>query len=110
MKKRRQKSQIKTETPSLVVSESTIQGRIITWLRRLPDCFAFKADVSLRGVPDVVCCYQGKFIAFEIKRQRGEATPIQLATFWLIQKAGGQAYIVNTLEQVQEIMKGLDDE
>ena len=54
-------------------SEAKIQARILKYLRSLGRvCWAVKAAVSNeRGVPDILCCYRGRFVGFEVKTETG---------------------------------------
>lgn len=89
-------------------SESKIQSEIITWLNHQPLTWAVKfPGVLRRGVPDVLCCYRGMFIAFEVKDATGYATPIQLAVIKQINEAGGDARVVRSLNEVRLALKGL---
>ena len=47
------------------------------------------------GVPDFLCCVNGKFVAIEAKAGKGQATDLQLKNLSDINKAGGYACIIN---------------
>lgn len=47
------------------------------------------------GVPDIVCCVDGKFLAIECKAGKNKPTPLQEAEIAKIAAAGGQALVVN---------------
>jgi hypothetical protein len=47
------------------------------------------------GVPDFLCCYQGKFLAIEAKAGRGKATALQLKNLQEIVNAGGRSIVIN---------------
>ena len=46
------------------------------------------------GVPDLLVCYNGKFIGIEIKAETGHASELQLNTIEQIKKAGGIAFVL----------------
>lgn len=46
------------------------------------------------GVPDIVCCYKGKFVAFECKAGGNKCTLLQLNELDAIRAAGGEAYVI----------------
>lgn len=46
------------------------------------------------GIPDVLACINGRFIAIEVKAQNGRASPLQISESKKIRAAGGLAYIV----------------
>jgi len=47
------------------------------------------------GVPDFLCCVNGKFVAIEAKAGKGMATALQLKNLSEINKAGGYTCIIN---------------
>lgn len=47
------------------------------------------------GVPDFLCCVNGKFVAIEAKAGKGLATALQLKNLDQVNKAGGYACIIN---------------
>ena len=47
------------------------------------------------GVPDFLCCVNGKFVAIEAKAGKGEATALQLKNLRDINNAGGYTLIIN---------------
>ena len=59
------------------------------------------------GVPDFLCCVNGKFLAIEAKAGNGKTTALQEKNIAQILEAGGFAIVVNetTLEQLQGLIK-----
>ena len=47
------------------------------------------------GVPDVLCCYEGRFIGIECKANGGRATALQLHNLNSIDIAGGITFLIN---------------
>jgi pantoate kinase len=47
------------------------------------------------GVPDFLCCVNGKFVAIEAKAGKGLPTALQLKNLSEINKAGGYTCIIN---------------
>jgi hypothetical protein len=47
------------------------------------------------GVPDFLCCVNGRFVAIEAKAGKGQATALQLKNLDQINKAGGRSCIIN---------------
>lgn len=43
------------------------------------------------GVPDLICCINGRFVAIEVKSETGRLTDLQKANIELIQQSGGIA-------------------
>ena len=54
--------------------------------------------VQRAGVPDLLACYRGKFIAIEVKAENGRASELQRYEVEQIRKAGGIAMILKPSE------------
>ena len=59
------------------------------------------------GVPDFLCCVNGKFLAIEAKAGKGTTTALQDKHLREIEKAGGDAWVVNenNLVHLEEFVK-----
>jgi hypothetical protein len=81
-------------------SEQHIQHAIIQALRSR-GCYVVKViAASVSGVPDLICCYRGQFIAFEVKRRGQEPTAKQLYEMGAIEMgAGGVAKVVHSAKE-----------
>jgi hypothetical protein len=85
------------------IKESVIVRRILTYLKTVPHCFCWKEHGGMygtAGVPDIICCIDGRFFAFEVKNETGVPTALQEATIRRINAAGGVAVIVRSVEEV----------
>ena len=85
------------------MKERVIVRRILEYLKTLPDCFAWKEHGGMygtAGIPDIICCMDGRFFAFEVKNENGKATKLQEATIRKIRAAGGTAAVVRSVEEV----------
>jgi len=62
------------------------------------------------GVPDIVGCHRGVFVAIECKAGKNKPTALQFAEMAKIEKAGGVAVWVNeeTLHIVEEVINLID--
>ena len=47
------------------------------------------------GVPDIVCCVNGRFLAIECKAGKGKTTVLQERELQAIRDAGGMAVVIN---------------
>ena len=47
------------------------------------------------GIPDIICCFGGRFIAIECKAGKGVTTALQDRELAAIRTAGGMAVVVN---------------
>ena len=84
--------------------ESKIQAKIIAYINTIGYCVKVQS-ASKSGVPDLLCCVDGRFIALEIKRCCGGITsPLQEYNVQLIKNAGGIAHVVSSLEEVKLII------
>ena len=91
--------------------EKKIVNSILTYLRSLPGCFCWKqhgSPYSTIGLPDIICCIAGRFVAFEVKTEDGRLTALQDRTLSRIRDAGGVAYVVRSLDEVKAILKNLE--
>ena len=58
------------------------------------------------GVPDLICCYDGKFIGIECKAGKNKPTALQEAEMQRIRSAGGLTYVINE-ENADQLKKEL---
>ena len=87
--------------------EKDITAAIMRVLKMVPRCFAWKEHGGMygtAGIPDVICCLDGRFFAFEVKTATGKATPLQKATLQKILASGGTAAVVRSLDEVRAIL------
>ena len=85
---------------------------IVGYLKTLPQTFVWKEHGGMygtAGIPDVICCHKGRFIAFEVKTETGKATLLQEITLRRITEAGGIAVLVRSLDEVKAVLEGLKD-
>lgn len=87
--------------------EKDIVAAIMRWLKTVPRCFAWKEHGGLygtAGVPDVICCLDGRFFAFEVKTPEGRLTNLQEHTIQRIKDAGGHAFVVRSVDDVKAVL------
>jgi Holliday junction resolvase len=60
------------------------------------------------GLPDIICCIGGRFVAFEVKQPSGELTKLQEITIQRIKGTKGKAYKVASVEEVKSILANLE--
>lgn len=92
------------------MKEKTITNQILKYLKTEPECFAFKEHGGIYGVsglPDIICCYKGKFMSFEVKTPQGKLSKLQEITIKRINEAGGIAVKVTSLQEVKDVLKGV---
>ena len=59
------------------------------------------------GIPDVIGCYNGQFVAFECKAGKGKTTALQEREIGRIQAAKGWAFVISELnvDHVEELLR-----
>lgn len=77
-----------------LLSEAKFQKRVLTDLKKLPECYVLKTQERGRhGVPDLLVCLRGNFIAIELKKEGGKTMPLQQHVIYQITQAGGIAFV-----------------
>lgn len=63
------------------------------------------------GIPDLICCWDGRFLAIETKApgKQKATTPNQKARIREIRAAGGMAIVVDDVSQVKEWLDGNEE-
>lgn len=98
--------------------ERSFKNTVIKRLKEIDELYFFvKEALALRGIPDIIMCYKGRFFAWELKRDSKEASKktgrivLQRYTLQLIRKAGGVGELVHpdNLEEKLEQLLSLDD-
>ncbi|RLK63174.1 VRR-NUC domain-containing protein [Atopobacter sp. AH10] len=57
------------------------------------------------GIPDILACYKGRFIAIEVKRPNGGVTSaLQKLKLKQIEEAGGIAIVARSVEEIQSAL------
>ena len=81
--------------------ETTFKIKVMKDLAELgktvPIYFEKIQSVSVRGIPDIIACFQGRFIAMELKRSSAKPRKDEvLQNYKLdkIKKAGGLSFVV----------------
>ena len=57
------------------MTEQTLVDNIKKYLDSVPNLFYWKehgGQFGTAGIPDIIVCYKGRFIAFECKRKNGK--------------------------------------
>lgn len=62
------------------------------------------------GVPDIICCYKGRFLGLEVKLPTGRLTELQKRAIRKINEAGGIACRVESVEDVRRVIAQADRE
>lgn len=88
--------------------EAKLSRRIMEALR-LEGYFCFKvhgSEFMMAGLPDIICCAEGKFIGLETKmpQSRGNVSPRQTYVHSQIENAGGVAHVVCSPQEALNVV------
>ena len=88
--------------------EKKVENNIKKWLKD-KNYWYFKVHGSIyqpSGIPDILACINGKFVAIEVKRSDGGVvSPLQKAQIQKIKENGGIAGVACSMEEFLEILK-----
>lgn len=67
----------------------------------------FQAGMGRAGIPDVIGCYRGLFVAFECKAGKGKTTALQERELNAIRTAKGLAFVINeeNVDNIKELLQ-----
>jgi len=87
--------------------EATPRASIIAYLKTVPKLYyrAIAGNHFQSGIPDILVCYRGLWIALEIKGPDGSLRPGQKINIRQIRKAGGIGEPVRTVAKVKLILE-----
>lgn len=70
-------------------------------------CTPVTGGFGSSGVPDILVCYRGKFIAIECKAGKGKLTALQQHNINAIQIAGGLTLVINetNVDDLQQLIE-----
>lgn len=77
-------------------SEKQFESEVKGWLKDHGAWFlkTWSNGVQRAGVPDILVCYKGRFIALELKTKSGRVSELQKYEIERIRKAGGHAVVL----------------
>ena len=90
------------------MKESDLIRKISEYLKTVPNLFFWKEHGGMygtAGIPDIICCYRGKFVAFEVKTETGRTTALQESVINKIQKCGGKSVVVRSVNDVRAVLE-----
>lgn len=93
------------------MAEKEITNKILKYLKSQDYCFSFKEHggrFGTAGIPDIICCFNGRFVAFEVKTAIGKLSKLQEVTIQKIKDAKGEAFKVTSLDEVKTILENLE--
>ena len=93
------------------MNEAALIQKIRNYLKTVPKCFFWKehgGQYGTAGIPDIIVCYRGRFVALEAKVGKNKPTKLQAATIEAIRKAGGIAAVVYSVDEVRTILSEME--
>lgn len=92
--------------------ENTIVGAITRELTRRGAYWinVHGAGVGRNGVPDLLACHHGQFIAVEVKQRRGRVRALQTYELERVQKAGGHALVARDLTGLRAVLDQIEEQ
>ena len=91
--------------------ESAFQKKVIDYIESRGG-YKIKIHASsyqTEGEPDIVCCYKGRFCAFELK-QGSKLSDLQIIKLEMIRKSGGIAMEVKDINHIKEVFDRIDED
>lgn len=72
----------------------------------------FANGFTKSGIPDILACCNGHFLAIEVKAENGRPSELQLHHIEKIKQSGGHAVIVkpSQFEELKQLIEELKDE
>ena len=107
------------------LTESQVQKVILQWLEMQKDLTVIRFNaigiplgetgkfrpIRMKGVSDLICCVRGKFLAIEVKREKGgKLSDYQKAFLQTVEDVGGKAIVATTLDEVIETVNEIRKE
>jgi penicillin-binding protein-related factor A (putative recombinase) len=87
------------------LKEATFLKKATEFAYMLENCVVIReANPNLAGTADLILCYNGRFIACELKAMDGVASPQQLKFVEKVKKAGGLAAICTNLQDIWNLL------
>jgi Holliday junction resolvase len=81
----------------MTTPESKVKAKVVAMLKEVKAYYFFPSTggYGRSGVPDIVACFRGRFLAIECKAGKNEPTALQHREIKRINDAGGAAIWVN---------------
>lgn len=77
--------------------EKKVKDKVVKILKSHGIYYFFPTTFGMgrSGVPDIICCFNGVFLAIECKAGKNKTTALQDMEIAAIRKAGGTAFVIN---------------
>ena len=92
---------------------STPENKVKTKLKKILDEMGiwhfspYQAGMGRAGIPDIIGCYNGLFVAFECKANGNKPTALQQREIDSIRTAKGMAFVVdeNNVDEIKTLLQ-----
>lgn len=88
--------------------ESRLSRQIMAALRGR-GAFVFKvhgSEFMMAGLPDVIGCYRGRFIAVETKMPGGRLSKVQVHVITKLRAAGARVVVAHSVAEAMQVLDG----
>ena len=94
------------------MSEASLVRSISRLVDEFPQLVIVKTQggPNRRGLPDLIGCYRGRSIAWEVKIPGGRPTPLQAAEIERWRKAGALSAVVTSVDEARDLLRRLERE
>ena len=94
------------------MTESDLQKEVIEYLKQNKIYYIniHGGGWTGKGTPDLILCFKGKFIAFELKVNSNTLSKAQQIRKMQIERAGGVVYTPQTFKEFKNIMVDIQNE
>lgn len=95
------------------MKESAYQTKVLKYLKERGGYYEniWGGGFQASGIPDIIGCYRGVFVGFELKVGKNKPSKIQEIKVRKINESGGKAIIAyDTLEPIIELLDQIDME
>ena len=74
--------------------------------------YAIATGMGRSGIPDLICCVNGRFLAVECKAGKGKTTALQDKELAAVRTAMGVAVVINedNLDMLESLIKEMSNE
>ena len=90
------------------MTERDLTKQVLKRLRQLPNSFWYKVHggpMQRSGIPDVIGCWGGDFMAFELKMPGKNLTNLQQMTKQSIDAALGFCHTIHSLAELEAVLE-----
>lgn len=94
----------------MTTPEGILKTEICGYLDTIPELYYWRAQggaYGTPGVPDIVCCFRGRWVGLEVKTCRGKVSEYQKTFKRHIEEAGGVYEIVRSVDDAKRVIEAL---